>query len=308
MLFKGGEVRRPLVETELTGTALSIRSRGAEVLAYNHAVVPPPEGASELYCRSGFIHPLRSPSGEVLTRIHPADHLHHMGLWSPYTHTSFEGRTVDFWNLKKGQGTVRFARFASITEGPVYGGFRALHDFVDLSAPGGEKTALNEEWDVRVWSTAQGWLCDFTITLVCASSSPITLLQYRYGGLGFRARESWKEGEYLTSEGKQRKEGQGTRAKWCMVYGPTDKGPAGVLFMDHVQNHEHPQPMRIWSHTDDIFFNFNPTQKADWILEPGRDYVLRYRMYIYDGSITPEQAERLWCDFAYPPVVRAEFE
>jgi hypothetical protein len=140
--------------------------------------------------------------------------------------------------------------------------------------------------------------------LCCASSSPVTLLKYRYGGLGFRAVAAWKEGDYLTSEGRRRKDGQGTRARWCLVYGPTEKGPAGVLFMDHPQNRDHPQPMRIWSHTDDIFFSFCPIQQSDWILEPGRSYVLRYGLYVYDGSIAPEQAERIWNDFSRPPEAR----
>lgn len=286
--------------------ALEISCAGGKVLRYNHAPVPPPKGADPLYTRSGFIHPLWSPAGEVLTGIHPRDHYHHLGLWHPWTATKFEGRKVDFWNLAKGQGTVRFVKFAAKTSGPVFGAFSAVQEHVNLKAPQAEKVALNETFDVRVWSPGgrdkRYWLGDFTMTQRCASSSPLTLLKYRYGGFGFRATTEWKQGEphYLTSEGKTRKDGHATRSRWCNVFGPTAKGPAGVLFMSHPQNREHPEPMRIWP-KGEVFFNYCPIQKAEWTLKPGNDYVLRYRLCVYEGAITPKAAERLWQDFAHPP-------
>lgn len=301
---------RSSVDVKKNDSSLEIRIGDKGVLRYNHAPVPPPEGASELYTRSGFIHPLWSPGAEVLTWTHPADHIHHMGLWNPWTKTRFEGRDVDFWNLGKGEGTVRFAGFDYIRPGPVFGEFRAVQEHVDLSAPGGEKAALNERLSVRVWNTgteSNYWLLDFTTRQRCASSSPVQLLKYRYGGLGFRATEKWDQSnsDYLTSEGKSRKDGHGTRARWCNVFGSMDKGDSGVLFMSHPENREHPEPMRIWPEGH-VFFNFCPVQNKDWTLEPGNEYVLRYRLYVYEGSIGPEQAERLWRDFACPPKVTLE--
>lgn len=293
------------VRTVENDKTLKIMAGKKKVLQYHHAPMPPPEGKNEKYQRSAFIHPLWSPSGEALTRIHPPDHIHHMGLWSPWAQTEFDGRPVDFWNLGKGQGTVRFKTFLSRTGGPVFGGFRALQEHVDLMAPGGGKTALNEEYDVRVFSSGndveQGWLCDFITMQSCASASPLKLLKYRYGGFGFRAAASWDKGDYLTSEGKKREDGHATRARWCLVFGPTAKGPAGILFMSHPQNHAHPEPMRIWNNRPEIFFNFCPVQQADWNLVPGHVYVQKYRLYIYDGTLSPDEANRLWNDFGYPP-------
>lgn len=310
-LLAGEPVAAPKVEIEHTETALDVTVGDNKVLRYNHAIFPPPKDVNQLYARSGFIHPLWSPSGQVLTQIHPPDHLHHMGLWMPWTKTEFEGRKVDFWNLGEGEGTVRFVKFASATSGPVFGGFRAIQEHVDFTAPGGEKVALNEEWDVRVWNVVGGdegyRVVDFTTTQRCASSSALKLLSYRYGGFCFRGIEEWnrENSEYLTSEGKGRKDGHTTRAKWCNVYGTGEKGPAGIVFMSHPDNHEHPEPMRIWS-SGQVFFNFCPIQKADWTLEPGNDYVLKYRLFVYDGTITAKEAERLWQDFANRPKIRVE--
>ena len=41
----------------------------------------------------------------------------------------------------------------------------------------------------------------------------------------------------------------------------------------------------------------------DWQLEPGQTYVLRYRLFAYDGEMTSERAEQLWQDFASPPTI-----
>jgi len=304
-------IKSSVVDVVKNDSFLEIHKRGRKILRYNHAPVPPPEGASLLYTRSGFIHPLWSPAGAILTNIHPADHIHHMGIWMPWTKTEFEGREVDFWNLKKGEGTVRFVEFVSTRSGSVYGGFEAEQEHVALKTSEDEKVVLKETWDVRVYnigSVDKGyWLWDFTSTQRCASSSPLKLLKYRYGGLGFRATSQWDEdsSDYLTSEGKTRKDGHGTRGRWCNVFGKTSKGPAGILFMSHPQNHEHPEPMRIWPEGQ-VFFNFCPVQKADWMLEPGNDYILRYRLYVYNGTITVEKAEGLWQDFANPPKIKLE--
>ena len=98
-----------------------------------------------------------------------------MGLWGPWTHTEFKGKPVDFWNLKAGMGTVRFAGFASQASGPVFGEFQAKQEHVVLNQPGGEKVALNENLHVRVWSLggpdAKAYILDYVSTQRCASTS-----------------------------------------------------------------------------------------------------------------------------------------
>jgi hypothetical protein len=238
----------PHVQVTDNDSFLQIRVDGNKVLQYNHALVPPPKGASKNYIRSGFIHPLWSPAGQVLTQIHPKDHIHHMGIWMLWTNTEFEGRKIDFWNLKAGKATVRFKKFLSQIRGPVYAGFQAQHEHVDLTAPQGEKVALNETWDVRVYNLGghkKYGLFDFTSIQCCASPSPLHLLEYRYGGLGFRATSKWTKAnsDYLTSEGKTRKDGHGTRARWCDISGITEEHWEGVTIMSHPKNFRHPELM-----------------------------------------------------------------
>jgi hypothetical protein len=312
-LVKGPGKESSKVEIRKDDSVLQIRQGDTKVLQYNYAPVPPPEGKSKLYTRSGFIHPLWSPTGDVLTEIHPPDHIHHLGIWMPWTKTKFEGKEVDFWNLGSGLGTVRFVKFLSTTSGPVYGGFKAEHEHVALKTAEGEKVVLREEWDVRVYNVGgpeKGyWLWDFVSTQRCVADSPLYQEKYRYGGFGFRAAAEWADENsmYLTSEGKTRKDGHATRARWCEAAGAIKGKWAGITFMSHPENFQHPEPMRIWPpEMKYVFFNWAPSQATDWVMEPGKDYVFRYRQYVHEGKVKVDDAERMWCDFAEPPKVKLE--
>ena len=310
-LIQGQPAKSSVVEVVKDDKVLLLKKGGEKILQYNHAIVPPPKGKSDSYKRSGFIHPLWSPSQMVLTNIHSPDHLHHMGIWMPWTHTKFEGEPVDFWNLNGGQGTVRFAKFLSTVGGPVYGGFQAEQEHVVLQTGDGEKVVLREVWDVRVYNVGgpeKGYrIVDFVSTQKNVAKTPLYQDKYRYGGFGFRGAGEWDEktASYLTSEGKNRKNGHATRARWCDTSGSINGQWAGVIHMSHPKNFRHPESMRIWP-SGQMFFNWAPSQLGEWVMEPGKSYVFRYRMYVHEGKVDASVAERAWNDFGNPPVVKLE--
>ena len=300
------------------GDNLRITVGSKPVMEYRYTPMPVPAGVREIFSSSGFIHPLWSPQGEVLTRIQPPDHRHHYGIQNPWTHTEFEGRTVDFWNIGSGQGKVHVAGIIDRTSGDVFGGFRSLHDHVDFTGPNGPKTALNEEWDVKVWNVSPDqkvWLIDFASTLSPATAEPLTIKAYRYQGFSIRATEKWGDDNttLLSSEGFNKSNANSTRARWIDVNGASDvpAGHSGILFITNPQNFNYPEHLRIWPTGQNggkanVYVNFNPAQDRDWKLEPGHTYGLKYRMLVYDGKITKQEAERLWYDFAFPPRVQVQ--
>jgi len=294
---------------------LNISANNKNLLRYNFKTVYPPAGVDTVFKRSGFIHPLWSPKGQRLTRIGAPDHYHHFGLWDPWTHTYFEGDTVDFWNLKSHQGTVRFSNFTSITDGNVFGDFQALQQHIAFKRngpeKGTEKLALNELQSVRVYqpqAKQDYYIMDITIQLNCADS-PIKLLAYRYGGLGWRATEKWdgKNSMMLTSEGKDRDHTDNTNARWVIVQGAIDDEYAGAVMMSNPPNYNYPEPLRVWNSATnkrgDVYANFSPTKDKDWPLFPGNDYVLKYRFVVFNGHFDKEKAEAAWHYFAHPAVV-----
>ncbi|MCD4770658.1 MAG: PmoA family protein, partial [Bacteroidales bacterium] len=235
--------------------SLSILKGENPILSYRHAIQYPPEGVDPIYKRSGFIHPLWSPSGNVLTRINPPDHYHHMGIWNPWTKTHYKDQQIDFWNLSLGQGTVRFAGFNSFSSGPVFGGFSVRQEHVAFFTPGEDMTLMNETWFVKTWNIRSGendqvYIIDLTTILSCATNYPVMLDAYRYGGgIGFRATEEWVNDNSwaVTSEGKTRKDADASRARWVDVGGEfKESGTSGILFLSHPSNRDHPEPMRVW--------------------------------------------------------------
>lgn len=304
----------PLISASRNAGQLIIGDGSKNLLSYFYKTVYPPEKIDTNYKRSGFIHPLWTPHGQELTRIQAPDHYHHYGIWNPWTHVLFQKDTVDFWNIRGRQGTVRFAKFVSVTDGPVYSEYEALHEHVVFNkATGGETVALNELQTVRVYKPAANsdyYLVDITSKLNCATDSPFLILAYRYAGLGWRTTGFWNNAncEVLTSEGTTRKNTDGAKARWAIVQGElpgNDYG--GAAFLSYPANYDHPEPMRIWVENTngrgDMFFNFAPTKDKNWLLEPGKTYTLKYRLVVFNGHLAAEKAEGAWNYFANGPEI-----
>ena len=313
IVFEDRKKQDVLISAFTDAEAITLSYNDKNILRYYSAMHKVPEGVDALFSRSGFIHPVWSPAGKVLTKIQPADHYHHYGIWNPWTRTKVEGEEVDFWNLGEGQGTVRFAEVLSTVSGPVYGGFKVRQEHVVLKE---NKTAINEVWDVRAFvcriDNKAVWVIDFTTILRNALDSPIELTNYRYGGgIGFRATEKWmrENCSVLTSEGKSRKDADGTRARWCDVNGATGAGEySGIVFFSHFANRDHPEPMRVWpldaaEGKGYMFFEFCPIRLKSWNLYPDKRYELRYRMIVYDGKMNPGTAETIWQNYACRPAI-----
>jgi Family of unknown function (DUF6807) len=312
-LIKGRPDKNAAIKASVNDGALVIHEGDKNLLQYNFRTVYPPKGIDTAYKRSGFIHPLWSPHGQVLTRIQPPDHYHHYGIWNPWTHVEYEGDTVDFWNINSRQGTVRFAKFVSVENGSLFSEFCALHEHVVFKKTGREKIAMNELQRVRVYAPGKNqnfFIVDFNMQMNCADESPVKLLEYRYAGLGWRTTERWdnKNSMVLTSEGKTRKDSDGSKARWCIVQGEIDNDYAGVVMMSFPTNYNYPEPLRIWpedqNNRGDMFANFCPTKDMDWLLSPGKNYALKYRFLVFNGHFDKDKAESAWYYFAYPPEIK----
>ncbi len=294
----------PTVSKSIDSNTITLSVNRNDVISYFHGDNHPPESLDERYKRGGYIHPVRSPNGVILTNhLDPDGHPHHSGIWSAWTNTEFEGRTPDFWNVHDNTGRVDQMDSLDISwEGPVHAGFRAKHQFVDLSAPS-PMVALNEEWDVRVYPSVGGGnvhVFDLKVTQTANTGHPLKLPEYRYGGVGFRGHPDWDGTEnatFLTSEGLGR-DGHATRVRWTHIGGYSDGELAGISILGHPNNYRHPQPVRI--HPDASFFNYAPIQLGDMSIEPGSPYVVRYRYITYDGEPDTEFIDNVWYDYAYP--------
>ncbi len=279
-----------------------VRSGDKEVLRYQAEPgdLPRPE-IPAAFVRGGYIQSIHTPSGRLITDDFPANHLHHHGVWSPWTKTEFEGRHPDFWNMGTGTGTVEFVAVDKIWQKDGKAGFSVRHRFVDLTTKPA-KTALLESWDIAVSSEDGIYRIDFTSTQTCASASPLKLPEYHYGGFGFRGNAAWNgtaNCRFLAADGVTDRDKLNTlRERWVWVGGQVGDATCGVTILCHPSNFRFPQPVR--ANPTEPFFCYAPTQLGEMEITPGKDYVARYRMVVADGEPDAAKAGQWWDAYARP--------
>jgi hypothetical protein len=268
-----------------------------------------------IYQRGGYIHPVLSPSGKQITDDYPRNHKHHHGIWFAWTHTEFEGREPDFWNMGDGKGFVKFVSLDKTWSGPVHAGFISQHRQMDLTENKEKpKTALNETWNVKLYAignspTQPCFLFDMEITDTCAHG-PLKLPRYRYGGIGVRGNWAWNGKDklnFLNSEGmtdRSKGDKAETVGRWAHMGGLVDGALTGIAVLGHPDNVRAPQPQRI--HPTEPFLNLAPQQAGDIEITPEKPLTLRYRFVVADGAPDKTELDRLWNDYAHPPKVTVE--
>lgn len=314
------ELRRPhptavashAVEAKAKSDSVQVLVRGAEAFTYRTTPTELPPGRPDLtpiFRRGGYLHPVLTPGGRVVTDDYPVNHKHHHGIWFAWTRVDFEGRKTDFWNMGEGKGTVEFVGLDATWSGPVHGGFQSRHRQVDLTS-GSRRVAMDETWTVRAFDVGDAMrvrLFDVVVTNSCVGGVPVFLPQYRYGSIGVRGHPRWNDPShmgFLNSEGSTDRS-KGDRAetvgRWAVMHGPlSDGGQGGIAILGHPSNANAPQPQRI--HPTEPFLCLAPQQAGDLELRPGRPIVSRYRFVTFDGHPDPALLERLWRDYAEPPV------
>ncbi len=259
--------------------------------------------------RAGYLHPVRSPSGAIVTGDYPSNHPHHHGIWTPYTKAVFQGRTTDFWNMQNKKGRVDLVGFAlNPGSGAVYEKLNATTGMVDLTGPK-EITALWEASMVLLYDipgTPKPMVVfDLITEQACATNDPLELPEYHYGSFGLRGPESWdgKDGaRFLTSEGiTDRKKGDSTRARWCYLGGKTEAGISGTAVLGYPDNFRFPMPLRL--HPDMPYFSIVPQKLGAFSIQPGKPYVTRYRFIVTDGEPDAKLFDACWNSLAHPAVV-----
>ncbi len=253
------------------------------------------------YIRGGYIQSILTPSGREITDDFPKNHTHHHGIWNPWTKTTFEGRTPDFWNMGGETGKVQFVALDKVWQKDGKAGFEARHQFVDMTVKP-PKVVLLETWEVSASVSGGNHVIDFTSTQTCATNSPLKLPEYHYGGLGFRGNAAWDGAgncEFLTASGlTDRVKVNTSREKWCWVGGVVDGETCGITLLGHPENFRHPQPIR--AHPTEPFFCYAPQQAGEMEIKPGEKYVARYRFIVADAKPDGKTADAWWEQYAKP--------
>lgn len=291
---------------------LTLAADGRPVLTYQMEPGEVPEGMSPIFRHGAHLHPVYSPSGRLVTGNHPPDHPWQRGVWMSWTKTEFDGGHPDFWNMGKGPGgdesdsplpaEIRFVKLEKVWSDGTKAGFRSAHRWLDRTT-GAEKPVLDEVWEVNVFASAGNGrdvhLIDLTSTQSCAGDKPLKLPKYHYGGLGVRGNERWNPPDrvtMLTSNGDDRVKGDATKAKWVWLGGEVDGAVTGIAVLIHPSNFRFPQPLRLNPRNPQLCVA--PSQVGDWEIVPGKPFVARYRLAVFDGVPDSAFIESLWKEYS----------
>lgn len=286
------------IEIKRTEKALEAFASGKPVLTYHIATVAAPEGMDPIYSRSGFIHPLRSPSGKILTDAFPIGHVHQHAVFSAWTQATFKHQVVDFWNQHKKLGTAQHENVGNTTPDS----FQVF--LKQISHQKG--AAIDESWTVSIEEQPNSFIVDIAIEQKCATADEVYLHPYHYGGFGLRGSAHWNEDDQthfespmkvLTGDGvKDIAESNHTTPRWIATYGPIDGATAGFVVMDHPSNFRFPQPVRV--HPKMPYLVFSPVVKGSFILKPGLSYQSKYRIVTFDGEPDAERIQSWYENFS----------
>ncbi len=274
----------PQLRAESTNNCIRIyRNNMAEPLLVQHAIAN----------KRPYIHPVTAPDGHgVLTENAPPHH--------PWQHGIYTG-------LNKVNGIGFWEEGCNLN--PLDGSFQPL----PLQAARVEENRAS--WKVEtIWLDPQGhpmlteiqqWCLEdhgdfYWLDLQWSLQAVIDLTfgQYAYGGLFLRMpyREN-SGGEAMNSEGAINGAAEGQRARWISCSMPIEgrEDWAGIAYMDHPNNAEHPVPWRV-----DPQLGISPSRciAGAWQLSQNNIELSRYRIFIFNGTAKSDIIENNWQAFA----------
>ena len=270
---------------------LRLSSNGSDLLVYNADFIESPDAEQPWYGRSGFIHPVYSPKGHVVTDGFPQDHLHQHGLMFAWTSAEFNNQPVDFWNSKKREGHVEHFETSQVNEKTISVRLRHVIDQKDQSV-----VVLNESWRLTAVPHPTMNVFDLVSTQTCIAGKALKIRKHHYGGMCVRGNADWRSGDVmLTSEGKRQANGNHSRPDWVTMFGRVNGQRCGIAAMSHPDNFRAPQPVRL--HPKMPYFCFAPMVLGEFRLVRDKPYVSHFRIVAYDGKPDLKELDAVWKAF-----------
>ena len=246
------------------------------------------DGLPEYYTRSGFIHPVHSPSGQIVSDDFPVGYSHQNGFFSAWTNTTFRDSFTDFWNTHKELATTEHVDVLETQKKDGIIGFKARAQQRSLEFG----QVLEEDLTVRVHDRDDVFVWDVRSEQTNVTQDTLFLNKHLYGGLGVRGSKHWNAkdttnflgpADFLTSDGLTRDSANHTRPEWTAIYGDLPGGKAGMAVIPHPENFRWPVPVRV--HPNLPYFSVSPVTEEGFFIAPGETYLARYRVVVFDGEV-----------------------
>jgi hypothetical protein len=279
-----------------------LRVDNKEILELQGNNRPVRPGVPANLVRGGYIHPVLTPAGAIVTDVYPEDQPRHLGIWSYWQAAHVGNVNVDFWQKPGDSGLIAMESMGPTWQGPVHGGFEMRQIYTGLKELKGA-TLIHEV--IRV--SAYAPIVDhkpyfiFDVESEQSSSNKITtdIPKGTGGGIAFRGPREWTAAlKRLSSEGGP----NAPRPRWRYLGGETGGKPTGVAILGHPGNPNAPQFLVDGGSKPTMCFS--AAGGGGLKVVPGKPLVQRYRFVTMDGAPDAKLLERLWRDFASPPTAR----
>ncbi len=282
---------------------IEVRVHNQPLLFYHTAMEKPPSGSPAYYARSGFIHPLFSPKGKVLTDDFPAGHRHQHGIMMAWVNTTFKNTPVDFWNQHLLTGNVMHNELISIQNGMA--GCIITTSLKHISQKFGE--VLAEKWTMTVYTFSDYFLFDLQSDQTNITQDTLFLNQYHYGEFAFRGSKQWNTDDSLhfknqwhiqTDSMYNLSNANGKHAAYVNASGKINGESGGATIFGFPQNIRYPQAIRV--HPTMPYWGYAPVADGPMMIVPGQTITARFRMYTYDGDPDQQKINQLLTDILHP--------
>ena len=272
-------------------TKIIFKNGERKVLVFNHKDVKPPKGIDKIYTRSGYIHPLYSPAGKVVTDDFSDDHAHQHGLFHAFVKAKVDGEMLDFWNQQKRTANVKCDSVLVDPRNP-----SRIKTVQTHYRSRDEKPIFKETWTIDVSSQKGCNVVDLMINIVNISGEKVVIEKNHYGSFGLRGSGQWRNPdktafEFVTSSEHNRKTGNLKREKWVAMVGKVDGKFCGVAVIAHQDNFRHPQPARL--HPTMPYFSFAPMNLGSYDILNEQGSKSQFRIVTFDGKLDRKKIESL---------------
>lgn len=270
-----------------------------------------------------YLHPIRSASGKIVSRMYPmekregeiTDHPHHRGLW--YGHGNVNG--IDFWandvaykDKMKNLGDEKLLKVLSTKSGKNAGSLKILIAWND---PQG-KTLVEETREMVFRKEDRSIIIDTDLQLKALTD--VKFGDTKEGTFAMRMAPEFelpggkrtpafpvRSGRMINSNGVEGKPIWGKRASWVDYSATVDGEKIGVAMFDNPANPRYPT---YWHARDYGLFAANPfgvhdflndkTKDGSMTMKPGETVRFRYRIVIHPGDEKDANVAALFAAYA----------
>lgn len=288
---------------------ITIQDGDRTIVVYNKISPSAPDGVDPVYERSGVLHPVKTPGGFAVTEMFPRDHLHQHGIFSAWVRSTYEGKTIDFWNLAGRTGRVLHQRVAKVFQDGESVGFEV--DLIHRIETAPSIDVLREHWKITAYATDGSYHCfDLETTQSAITDKPLIVNEYHYGGIALRGPTSWLTSrkdedkiqtdrptcKFMNNLGSDRVKGNHEHARWVAMSGPGQGKTACIAVLSHSDNFRSPQAARL--HPKKPYFCFAPCFDGEFVIDREQPYKARFRYLVFDTNPDPswlDEQWELWC-------------